>query len=421
MTMSRMLPLLGLALLGFASAQTPTNVTAENHPILLSWKCTVANGCVEQRTAIVLDALAHPVHQIGNPSVSCGSWGAAANAALCPDAQTCAENCVLDPVSDYSAYGISTDGGSLTLKQMREDGSVVSPRVYLLAPSKTEYEMLQLTGGEIAFDVDISTLPCGMNGALYLSEMNKYGGESALNRAGAYHGSGYCDAQCFVTPFINGVGNIEGKGSCCNEMDIWEGNARAQSIAPHPCNKTSLYECVGDECAFDGVCDKWGCTYNPYGLGNHDYYGLGLTVDTSRPFTVVTQFPAGEDGRLKEIRRLYVQDGVVIQNAAVASDTSADPVNYISDEFCAPRVGDGHYMDLGATPVMGDALSRGMVLAFSIWWDEGGFMQWLDGGNAGPCNATEGDPKNIKEIQPDTAVTFSNVKWGEIGSTYTSA
>lgn len=41
---------------------------------------------------------------------------------------------------------------------------------------------------------------------------------------------------------------------------------------------------------------------------------------------------------------------------------------------------------------MGKALGRGMVLAMSIWNDPGQFMNWLDSGNAGPCNATEGNP-----------------------------
>src|SRR4051812_40005508 len=99
-------------------------------------------------------------------------------------------------------------------------------------------------------------------------------------------------------------GNIKGKGACCNEMDIWEANKLATSIAPHNCNQTGLYRCTGPECTFDGVCDQWGCGYNPYLLGNPDYYGPGLTVDTNRPFTVVTQFPAVK-GVLKEIRRLY--------------------------------------------------------------------------------------------------------------------
>lgn len=47
-------------------------------------------------------------------------------------------------------------------------------------------------------------LPCGMNSALYLSEMLADGGKSELNRGGAYWGTGYCDAQCYTTPFING-------------------------------------------------------------------------------------------------------------------------------------------------------------------------------------------------------------------------
>ena len=201
-------------------------------------------------------------------------------------------------------------------------------------------------------------------------------------------------------------------------MDIWEANARATQIAPHTCNQTGLYACSGDECAFDGVCDKNGCGYNPYVLGNKEYYGPELTVDTSRPFTVVTQFPADENGVLREIRRLYIQDGEVIANAAV-NVTGPPPGDSIDDEYCT-ATGATRFMDLGGNPGMGEALTRGMVLIFSIWWDEGGFMNWLDSGNAGPCNATEGAPAVIREIQPDTDVTFSEIKWGEIDSTYTA-
>jgi cellulase len=67
---------------------------------------------------------------------------------------------------------------------------------------------------------------------------------------------------------------------------------------------------------------------------------------------------------------------------------------------------------------MGESLQRGMVLIFSIWNSEGDFMQWLDGGNNGPCSPTAGDPKRIVEQNPEVSVTFSNVRWGEMGSTY---
>jgi cellulase len=48
-------------------------------------------------------------------------------------------------------------------------------------------------------------------------------------------------------------------------------------------------------------------------------------------------------------------------------------------------------------------------------------MSWLDSGSAGPCNATEGDPKVIREIEKAPTVTFSQIKWGEIDSTYGGA
>lgn len=210
--------------------------------------------------------------------------------------------------------------------------------------------------------------------------------------------------------------NIEGYGSCCNEMDIWEANSRATHIAPHPCSVEGLFECEGAECEYDGICDKDGCAYNPWRFNNYESYGLGLEVDTTRPFTVISQFPADEDGNLESYRRLYIQDGVLIEMGAV-NITDLPQINYLNDELCEATNAE-RYLELGATQGMGAALARGMVLAMSVWWDEGGHMQWLDGGEAGPCNATEGAPSVIREIQPDTEVTFSNIKWGEIGSTY---
>jgi cellulase len=75
-------------------------------------------------------------------------------------------------------------------------------------------------------------------------------------------------------------------------------------------------------------------------------------------------------------------------------------------------------MELGGVKGMGDALSRGMVLIFSVWWDNSGNMTWLDSENTGPWNATEGNPSVISLVEKDSAVTFSQIKWGEIGSTY---
>ena len=193
-------------------------------------------------------------------------------------------------------------------------------------------------------------------------------------------------------------------------MDIWEANSRANQIAPHTCSKAGLFGCTGNECNAQGLCDKNGCGDNPYRhRGAHEFYGLGLKVDTSKPFTVVTQFPE-KDGVLQAIVRKYVQNGVVIENAMA---------NLTMDQaYCSAQAGAEQFSKLGGMKGMGNALARGMVLAMSIWWDEGGAMQWLDSGEAGPCNATEGFPSSIQHIEKAPTVTFSQIKWGEIGSTF---
>lgn len=58
-----------------------------------------------------------------------------------------------------------------------------------------------------------------------------------------------------------------------------------------------------------------------------------------------------------------------------------------------------------------------VVLAMSIWNDAAQNMAWLDAGGNGPCTDGEGSPDNIKSQHPDTHVVFSNIRWGDIGST----
>lgn len=413
----RSLPVIA-ALLGAVAAQSVGTMSPEVHPKLTTYECTKAGGCKAKNSALVIDSSSHWIHQKDNTALGCGNWGEKPNATVCPDVATCQENCVMEGVSDMTTYGVFTKGAELTMKLLRPDGSSASPRIYLLAEDEKEYEMLKLTGQEFTFDVDVSRLPCGMNGALYTVEMEADGGASALNTGGAAYGTGYCDAQCFVTPFINGLGNVAGKGSCCNEMDIWEANAPATQIAPHVCNQTGLYQCTGAECTFEGVCDKNGCGFNTYVNGDKKFYGQGpdFAVDTTRPFTVVTQFPADASGKLIEIRRLYVQDGKVIQQPNVSIE-GPPKQNFINEDYCE-KSGARRYEELGSMTEMGVSLDRGHVLAMSIWWDEGGNMNWLDSGNAGPCNATEGNPSIIRQVEPDPTVIFSNIKWGEIDSTY---
>ena len=63
--------------------------------------------------------------------------------------------------------------------------------------SDSKYQMFTLQGNEFAFDVDLSQLDCGLNGALYMVSMDADGGlaKYSTNKAGAKYGTGYCDAQ----------------------------------------------------------------------------------------------------------------------------------------------------------------------------------------------------------------------------------
>ena len=221
-------------------------------------------------------------------------------------------------------------------------------------------------------------------------------------------------------PELTKQANIDAKyGACCNEMDIWEANALAQTYNPHPCKvERAIHKCQGEtECGQpEGVCDKWGCSYNPHSYGFKDYYGRNLTIDTNRKFTVVTQFITAngkDDGVLSEIRRHYIQDGKMIKNQAITAGGAS--VDRISNGYCNATA--TWTQKRGGLEEMGKALGRGMVLIFSLWADDGGFMNWMDSGNAGPCNSTEGDPRTIVKEHPDAAVTFSAIRWGEIVST----
>lgn len=202
-----------LQLSGTTTAQQIGTSVPEVHPLLPTELCTTSDGCTARQTLLVADALngARPFHSLVDPYVSCSASETLNDTSLCPDAATCARNCALEGI-DYGSIGVATRGNAVTLRQYLFNGEMyesVSPRVYLLAEDGENYEGLKLLNQELTFDVDVSRLGCGMNGALYLSEMGLDGGRSETNPAGARYGTGYCDAQCFTNvPWINGLVSI---------------------------------------------------------------------------------------------------------------------------------------------------------------------------------------------------------------------
>ena len=192
-------------------------------------------------------------------------------------------------------------------------------------------------------------------------------------------------------------------------------------------------QCGDDDNRADGLCDKDGCDFNSFRMGDQTFLGPGKTVDTNSKFTVVTQFLAPE-GTLTEIRRLYVQNGKVIQNSLTRIPAISPAVNSITDGFCNAQkaaFGDANSFGThGGLAAMGAALARGMVLVMSIWDDHAAGMYWLDsvyptdanpaqpGTLRGPCSNTTGDPTTVEATEAANSVTFSNIKWGAINSTF---
>lgn len=392
-------------------APTPDNILS-----LPTYTCTTTGGCVEQSTYVVVEWPYHWIHVIGGDE-DCTTSSGGLNSTLCGTSEDCYNNCEIAPGS-YPGLGITTTGNSLTLSQyVNDSGSInnASPNVMLLDSAGENYVLLQLLGQEFSFDVDVSLLPCGENGNVFLSEIDPTGGRNEYNPGGASYGFGGCTAQCSVSPYFNGTVNTEGLGACCNEFDFWEANSMATAYTPHPCNITGIYGCTGNACGSTGVCDEGGCGWNSYQQGNTSFYGPGLIVDTTNTFTVTTQFVTDDGtttGTLTEIRRYYTQNGVVIPQPV---STSFSGLNYIDEAFCADT--QPYAATLGGFTEMGEALGRGMVLIFSIWQDSSQYMNWLDSGNSGPCSSTAGDPTTILADYPNAAITYSNIKWGDLGST----
>ena len=150
------------------------------------------------------------------------------------------------------------------------------------------------------------------------------------------------------------------------------------AYTPHPCSSTGPTRCTGADCGdgdsrYSALCDKDGCDFNSYRMGDKTFYGMGKTVDTKQKMTVVTQFVTanGQDtGALSEIRRIYVQNGKVIQNSNVKV-SGMKSQNAINADFCKTSktvFGDTDAFNAkGGFSKMSTVMDKGMVLALSIW------------------------------------------------------
>lgn len=243
------------------------------------------------------------------------------------------------------------------------------------------------------------------------------------------------------------------------ELDLWEANSRASVYTAHPCKTKGFVTCEGAACGSEGnggdhsgeedkegLCNKGGCGFNSFRMGNEKFYGPGsdFSVDTTKPITVVTQFlteDGKDEGDLVEMRRYYVQDGKVVANSNATilpdlldSDVKLDNAaggDSITDTYCSAQnkafnVSTSDFQAKGGLKRIGEALDRGMVLALSI--NSGN--AWLDGVDAGqkgkrsdpgakrgPCPADSYNVSELKKTHAKASVQFSNIRYGQIGWT----
>ncbi|KAK7216841.1 hypothetical protein V2G26_004844 [Clonostachys chloroleuca] len=439
-----MLSLVALSLISAAAAQKAGTNTAETHPSLSWKKCTGANSCSNVSGSIVIDSNWRWTNKDGTNCYDGNKWTSA-----CSSNEDCAQNCALEGADYSGTYGITTSNDALTLKFVQEHayGTNIGSRTYLLN-SESKYEMFNLIGNELAFDVDLSTVECGLNSALYFVAMEEDGGMASYpnNKAGAKYGTGYCDSQCARDlKYIGGLANYEGwepsesdenagvgqRGACCAEIDIWESNSHSFALTPHACENNDFHICTAPDCGgtysedrFAGDCDANGCDYNPYRMGNPDFYGAGKIVDTSKKFTVVTSFTTSG------LKQFFVQDGKRIDIPAPTHAGLPDS-SEINDALCSTVFnvfGDyDRYTEVGGWSAISDALSKPHVLVLSIWADHYANMLWLDGvwpkdstslgAKRGDCPANSGVPSEVVANYPDSFVTWSNIRFGPTGST----
>ncbi|KAG7386873.1 hypothetical protein PHYPSEUDO_015183 [Phytophthora pseudosyringae] len=460
MTLSRTtvgLAVAAISMLGAPSvAQQPGTNVPEAHPLLPSKVCSKVTDvlsqvdqvdskvvkCVTEKSSVVIDANWRQMNAVGtNDSCNADSkW----NSTTCSGPKDCAKVCGLEGADYEGKHSITTSGDALKMKLETPGG--VGTRVYVLDASGKKYKQFQLLNQEFTFDVDMDLLPCGSNGALYFSKMDTDGGTSRFpaNTAGAEYGTGYCDAQCQKdVKFINGEANVNNTyGACCAEMDIWEANSMATAYTTHPCSTDGPQRCIADkdcgstpETHYTGWCDKPGCDFNPFRMGNKKFYGRGkkFDIDTTRPFSVVTQFITDdntEKGELVEIRRLYKQDDRVVGNPA-STWPALKGTDSITDAMCntSKAFFDDHPYVMGGLAQLGKQMVGGMTLAMSIWVDYGSNMTWLDsydskndpkvpGVQRGGCPNPGGDPESVFAESPDAALKFMNIRSGDFGSTY---
>ena len=177
-------------------AQQQGNFEPEEKPTITFKECTNSGGCTASKAKLTLDANWRWVHETsGYTNCYTGNKWTSSQCSPSSDPALCAQNCALEGVSQdkyQNTYGVEqlNNGVKLNFVTEHQYGTNVGARLYLME-NDDEYKMFYLKNREFAIDIDVSNLFCGMNGAMYFVEMDRYGGKGLNhNQAGAKYGTG---------------------------------------------------------------------------------------------------------------------------------------------------------------------------------------------------------------------------------------
>merc|ERR1712055_893595 len=148
-------------------AQAPGGLKKNKNLKLDTQECSGQMDCKTIHTKETLDSNWRWLHAEGE-AVNCYD-GNLWDDELCPDVETCTENCVLEGVdaTDWTGtYGVTTDGKGLTLKFVTQGpySTNIGSRTYLLDPSEDEYQMFYLYFVEMDYDGGMDKYPTNTAG-----------------------------------------------------------------------------------------------------------------------------------------------------------------------------------------------------------------------------------------------------------------
>jgi len=219
--------------------------------------------------------------------------------------------------------------------------------------SVENYYNFTLINKELSYDVDISTVGCSCNAALFFTSMPGYAPDGSVAH-GSYNPY-YCDA--------NDIGGV-----WCWELDTLESNRHTMA--------TTLHKCSSPAARYISSCDKVGCQTNAFFVDRNGMCADShCKIDTRRPFRIFQSFEMNSSSRqLSRISNRLVQAG---------------------SEFKWRACSDEAYLEQ-----MTHALSGSMKMVFQLWGSTNAEMSWLNGmtGCTGDCN------------RETATVTFSNIE-----------